>query len=200
MANILNMKLQVLAYDCVAEALSTLSTARPQQGARHKVMVKIKAEGAHAAGSEDGVKLSGKVKLDIISSKESVSARVQQCDNNGVKVFVCLVCDKVCRWRAHCEQHVREVHDKMRPYKCAMCGQTFTQSGNLTNHKRTHTGEKPYECTVCGQTFTRSDALSSHKRTHTGEKPYECTVCGQTFTQSGALTRHVRAVHDCQTT
>jgi hypothetical protein len=76
------------------------------------------------------------------------------------------------------------------------CGATFTRSGSLTTHKRTHTKEKPYQCDVagCGATFAKSGNLTDHARTHTGEKPYPCDVagCGAAFAQSGNLTKHKR--------
>jgi hypothetical protein len=52
--------------------------------------------------SSDKVKVED-VCVSVASKSESVSARVEQRDVDGVTVFVCLVCDKVLSSRSHCE-------------------------------------------------------------------------------------------------
>ncbi|KAG0296114.1 hypothetical protein BGZ98_001102 [Dissophora globulifera] len=48
------------------------------------------------------------------------------------------------------------------------CFKSFTRSGHLARHIRSHTSEKLFVCPVesCGLGFTRSDALREHSRTH----------------------------------
>ncbi|KAG0292525.1 hypothetical protein BGZ98_002545 [Dissophora globulifera] len=48
------------------------------------------------------------------------------------------------------------------------CYKSFTRSGHLARHIRSHTSEKLFVCPVedCGLGFTRSDALREHSRTH----------------------------------
>ena len=52
----------------------------------------------------------------------------------------------------------------MKPYKCADCGNTFTQSGTWRRHLRIqHEVVRVYECYICGDEFQTKNQLHAHQ-------------------------------------
>ncbi|KAI0176275.1 hypothetical protein GGR52DRAFT_540234 [Hypoxylon sp. FL1284] len=88
-------------------------------------------------------------------------------------------------------------HSGYKPFRCEICGESFSAQQALEQHIRTHTGEAPFKCDAegCGKSFKQKSALTMHRRTHTGERPLMCDDCGKTFGESSNLTKH-RKTHN----
>ncbi|KAJ1523511.1 hypothetical protein ONE63_001363 [Megalurothrips usitatus] len=79
-----------------------------------------------------------------------------------------------------------------RPYRCEICGKTYTSQQALVNHDRYHRGERPYECETCHKAFATNSHLVTHRRTHTGERPFQCQLCQRCFADRSAFVKHER--------
>ena len=54
---------------------------------------------------------------------------------------------------------------------CPICGKDLGAPSWLRRHMTTHTGQKPYRCDLCGASFTRKGTVINHKETAHGIMP-----------------------------
>lgn len=74
-----------------------------------------------------------------------------------------------------------------------MCPFKFAVQGDLAAHMATHGGGKSFTCDVCGNSFTKSGSLKEHKLVvHGGFRRFECETCKKKFSTAEHLKRHFR--------
>ena len=126
-----------------------------------------------------------------IESREADENLDEQPQSTDKKSIKCDTCSRSFSQKGDLKNHKR-THTGEKPYKCKVCPKSFSLLSNVKRHQRVHTGIKPYECETCDKRFTQRVALESHERTHTGEVPFECIDCGKRFSQRCSLNVHQR--------
>lgn len=134
----------------------------------------------------------------------------------------CPLCSKKFKNKFYVMDHIKNVHDKLKPFKCTHCTKTFATAGARKNHEITHTDEFPHQCEFCERRFRLLGKLKCHLQIHTtkpellciickrGQKSQEeleahiknhednrlqCPSCGKLFTRRPNLNEHYNAVH-----
>ena len=81
--------------------------------------------------------------------------------------FKCQQCDSAFKFKSKLERHTL-VHTKVKNYICKFCNISFSLPYNLKVHLRIHQGLRPYKCFFpgCGKSFTQSNNLTVHKKIH----------------------------------
>lgn len=82
----------------------------------------------------------------------------------------------------------RRIHTGDKPLKCPICLKAFSESSNLSKHKRTHEERGRFTCTElgCNRSFHRLDQLRRHQKLHTTVKKTKPGGLGTHLTSSAA--------------
>lgn len=111
----------------------------------------------------------------------------------------CKICKQTFPTKSTLYKHLRGHSSDEKPFKCNECGQGFTLSSNLRQHRIIHRGYKPFQCEYCGKKFMRSNVYKQHRRIHTGEQMHKCDLCPSEFLQKYALVKHLKKTHNIET-
>lgn len=68
----------------------------------------------------------------------------------------------------NCEKLISDNNEEDRekfPYKCDVCGLTYTDSTKLKCHMGKHTGNAKLKCDICNLTFPDSHGMNKHMKT-----------------------------------
>ena len=79
----------------------------------------------------------------------------------------------------------------IREHTCEECGKAFEKRETLKNHLKTvHQELRPHHCTQCTSSFKTIDILRRHMKIHSDICGSICPYCGKGFKQSATLYRH----------
>lgn len=78
--------------------------------------------------------------------------------------FLCSICDKTFKRRAHLDDHQSAIHDRRRPFECSECKRKFVTRSNLARHAQTiHERQRKFPCDVCDFACNRRSDLARHR-------------------------------------
>jgi DNA-directed RNA polymerase subunit RPC12/RpoP len=139
------------------------------------------------------------VSSDASSKSETDENTPVPNTTNEQQQLACKICKKYFPTKSTLYKHLRGHSSDEKPYKCLECGQGFTLSSNLRQHRIIHRGYKPFQCEYCGKKFMRSNVYKQHRRIHTGEQMHKCDHCPSEFLQRYALIKHKKKAHNVET-
>ena len=79
------------------------------------------------------------------------------------------------------DQHISDVHEKLKPYKCDDCGESFAQKSSLDKHIASQHREdlKLVKCPDCDLKFKHSKELEKHITQFHTVTNYKCRHCNK---------------------
>lgn len=110
----------------------------------------------------------------------------------------CELCTKSFTRQDSLEAHMKAAHSKLRPYVCTYegCNKAYSNSSQLLQHSRLHTGGKPYQCNFCDKSFTFANEHKEHIRDiHTNSTSHKCSYCHKLFSCEEELSLHKTKEH-----
>ena len=134
-----------------------------------------------------------------VKSNEENQPTAESAPVNTEHKLSCKICKQSFPTKSTLYKHLRGHSSDEKPFKCNECGQGFTLSSNLRQHRIIHRGYKPFQCEYCGKKFMRSNVYKQHRRIHTGEQMHKCDLCPSEFLQKYALIKHLKKTHNVET-
>lgn len=117
-------------------------------------------------------------------------------DYESRNILPCSNCSAAFLRNTDRSKHDLCVHQRLRPYKCAVenCNSAFFFEKDLTKHRSTvHLRHKPFRCSICPKAFGKREHMTSHvKRVHHKLRPFRCDVCDIRLASKYNLQGHLK--------
>ena len=115
------------------------------------------------------------------------------------RVHACPFCKKFIGDKTKMAEHIDEVHEEDKPFKCPNCDSSFLLKSAFHAHlQQVHftTGKKPYQCQQCSISFRGLSVLKSHVLSAHEGIVYKCLLCDNMILKTKHnLIKHIKTVH-----
>lgn len=117
--------------------------------------------------------------IDLVHLKKK-----EKCPKCGIEVN-----------KGYAIRHLQEVHMRINPKSCPICGYCTSKRSNLNTHIKSQHLDMKEVCDKCNKKFPVG-ALASHtKRVHMKIKKQKCTYCTHSTVTAQEMNVHVKMVH-----
>ena len=96
------------------------------------------------------------------------------------------------------EKHIKQIHLKIKDYKCPHCPDAFGNKYRLDEHVAgIHLGLKRHKCELCDFRTAYLSVIRDHMKIVHGNQRFDCPYdgCNHSAHYKGNLTKHIRNVH-----
>ncbi|KAL1451800.1 hypothetical protein WDU94_006144 [Cyamophila willieti] len=180
---------------CPVPTCTYVCSTRSQLGSHLKHHARVHKR--HACESCDAVYRTRAMLLQHVTREHKKKRKQKQEGDRWYTMKQCLLCLRTYSDIKCLKKHIREVHKRLKPFQCAVCGFSTGRKASLQLHVRQHTQEKPYACDKCDFRTGDHNILRKHIQRHMPVKKYQCTVntCSFSCTELYRLKSHLAAKH-----
>lgn len=114
-------------------------------------------------------------------------------DSQRIKKFKCNVCGFAFAQSGNLKRHIASKHNDAKPFACDKCPQKYSDPFLLKKHLQVHI-KTPHFCTVCTRKFALKSELMEHMANHKSKR-FSCKLCPSKFSMNYHLKRHISSVH-----
>ena len=112
----------------------------------------------------------------------------------------CETCGRDFRDPSDLKKHIRNVHLKIKNFKCDICGHACSKQSDLSSRMNSHIDKslkaRNFQCQECDWRAVTASQLRVHMKMHIKTLAYKCLHCAKQFKCEYYLERHKRHLHD----
>ncbi|XP_065207343.1 zinc finger protein 142-like [Planococcus citri] len=108
----------------------------------------------------------------------------------------CDLCKRHFSSKSNLKEHMKMIHDGIKPFKCPTCGRKFYKKKDLEHHLTLYDLGDHVKCSFCDKSFHFDVNRIKHEEVHQGKGDgFGCAHCDKVYFDKVAITRHLREKH-----